>query len=348
MLLSACADTNDTDSSKGLPSSLQPTLINNVNQLNTYVAQQRFEVRQQNATMATQINQFLGEPNQENLLLAQTAWQSAHENFLKLKPALLNDKDQLISRIDAWPIQPGFLDSLPGYPATGIVNDLSVEISVKELIHQHGITSDDEVSLGYHGLEYLLFERKVTDYIENTGLADSHQTLATASVAPAETKNVKRRVLLLSTMVAQLAIDIDTFNSQSESEIDDQASASSTLAGLIRSLQKNMRQAFRESLLLNERDLSHGGYSGTSRSALLQELNALKSFTLGQVNLAALLTTLDKTNAKSFTVTLDQAIALAATQQPSETEQTKLDLTLSALLHQLEDFELALELSAHD
>jgi hypothetical protein len=57
---------------------------------------------------------------------------------------------------------------------------------------------------------------------------------------------------------------------------------------------------------------------------------------------------LDKTNAKSFTVTLDQAIALAATQQPSETEQTKLDLTLSALLHQLEDFELALELSAHD
>ena len=348
MLLSACADTNDTDSSKGLPSSLQPTLINNVNQLNTYVAQQRFEVRQQNATMATQINQFLGEPNQENLLLAQTAWQSAHENFLKLKPALLNDKDQLISRIDAWPIQPGFLDSLPGYPATGIVNDLSVEISVKELIHQHGITSDDEVSLGYHGLEYLLFERKVSDYIENTGLADSRQSLATASVAPAETKNVKRRVLLLSTMVAQLAIDIDTFNSQSESEIDDQASASSTLAGLIRSLQKNMRQAFRESLLLNERDLSHGGYSGTSRSALLQELNALKSFTLGLVDLSALLTTLDKTNAKSFTVTLDQAIALAATQQPSETEQTKLDLTLSALLHQLEDFELALELSAHD
>ena len=302
--------------------------------------------------MAAQINQFLVEPNQENLLLAQAAWQSAHENFLKLKPALLNDKDQLISRIDAWPIQPGFLDSLPDYPATGIVNDLSVEISVEELLHQHGITSDDEVSLGYHGLEYLLFERKVSDYIENTALADNNQILATRSAEPdaatAETKNVNRRVLLLSTIVAQLAIDIDTFDSQSKSEIDDQASASSTLAGLIRSLQKNARQAFRESLLLNERDLSHGGYSGTSRSALLQELNALKSFTLGQVNLSSLLTTLDETNAKSFSVTLDQAIDLAATQQPSEAQQTKLDLTLSALLHQLEDFELALELSSRD
>lgn len=350
MLLSACSDTKEAGQSKRLPISLKPTLVNNVNQFNTYVQQRHLDVRRQTKTMAAQINMFANEPSHENLLRAQAAWQTAHESFLKLKPALLVDKDQLIRRIDAWPIQPGFLDSLPDYPTTGIVNDISIEISATELIHQHGITSDDEVALGYHSLEYLLFARKLSDYIENSVPADSNPALSTRSLenVGAAAKNVNRRTLMLSTIVIQLATDIDRFIIQSESELDDQSSSAPILAGLLKSLLKNMRQAFRESLLLNERDVSHGGYSDTSRSALLQELNTLRSLTLGEVNLSPLFTILDATNAKSFEITINQAIALAAKEAPSETEQINLDLTLSALLHQLEDFELALRLRLND
>lgn len=402
-MLGGCSDNQQGDHSKNLPTSLQPTLENNSKQLNRYVQQQSPVVKQQTSKMIVQIDVFLNAPSKDNLLLAQVAWQSAHEEFLKLRPALLVDTNRLINRIDIWPIQPGFLDSLPNYPTTGIVNDVSIEISTAELIHQHGITSDDEVSLGYHSLEYMLFERKLSDYIERAvenglqskveshienNIEDSVENATEAKIernaeqnieindakiladAPSAlnidqdssieeseeseqtntdiAKNINRRALLLSTVAEQLAKDIDLFINQVQTEIEDQQSAQSTLMALVRSLLNNMRQAFREGLLLNEPNLSHGGYSETSRLVLVQELNTLKNYTLGQINLKGLLETLNQANAENFTLTIDQAIALANKLDSTETEQIKLDLMLSSLLHQLEDFETALQLKTGD
>ena len=74
--------------------------------------------------------------------------------------------------IDAWPIQEGFLDSLQYYPTSGIINDLTLSIDRETLRNQHGITDAEEVSLGFHAMEFLLWDRPVADFVEQTGLTE--------------------------------------------------------------------------------------------------------------------------------------------------------------------------------
>ena len=63
------------------------------------------------------------------------------------------------SKIEAWPISPGFVDSIENYPYSGIVNDSTIEITPDVLKAQHMITDPSEISLGFHVLEYYAFER---------------------------------------------------------------------------------------------------------------------------------------------------------------------------------------------
>ena len=52
---------------------------------------------------------------------------------------------------------PGFIDSVPGYPYSGIVNDTSLAITREVLINQHGLTDVSDVSLGFSVIEFLLW-----------------------------------------------------------------------------------------------------------------------------------------------------------------------------------------------
>ena len=64
----------------------------------------------------------------------QHVWNQAHPLWLE---AALLEIDTSYENIDAWPIAPGFLDSLDDYPETGIINDDSLDISSEVLRHQH-------------------------------------------------------------------------------------------------------------------------------------------------------------------------------------------------------------------
>ena len=111
--------------------------------------------------------EFLSAPNSTNQKQAKRAWLQAHKAFLGSNLFSLVSQNQLIFQIDAWPIQEGFLDSIPNYPQSGIINDLTVAIDTESLQEQHGITDSREVSLGFHALEFLIFGRTP----ENFGLS---------------------------------------------------------------------------------------------------------------------------------------------------------------------------------
>ncbi len=110
------------------------------------------------------IKQFLATPDTANLEAAKQKWLDCYTAFNNTKPfTILTDKPSQPAYIDSWPILPGYIDAIAGFPNSGIVNDLSLELNEANIRHQHGLTFPGEVSIGFHAIEFMLWgENPVT------------------------------------------------------------------------------------------------------------------------------------------------------------------------------------------
>ena len=74
----------------------------------------------------------------------------------------------LAQQINSWPIEPGYIDYLEGYPFTGIVNDTTLVIDRDSLLAQHQFSDATYVSVGYHAIEFILWgehgQRPASDF----------------------------------------------------------------------------------------------------------------------------------------------------------------------------------------
>ncbi|QQD25210.1 hypothetical protein GJQ55_12340 [Venatoribacter cucullus] len=130
---------------------------------------------------------LLYNPGEESLAAARHAWRTAYDAWLEtLLYAYLPindppdwaskgiDYQQTIALLDSWPIEGGYIDYLPGYPFSGIVNDLTLPLNEDSLLAQHRFSDPTYASLGYHALEFMLWgadgERPPRDFLpqENT------------------------------------------------------------------------------------------------------------------------------------------------------------------------------------
>lgn len=128
------------------------------------------------------IGSFLHHPNPGSLEEAQQAWVDTYNSYLHIsffysvprfeKPKFneQNDTYRIINEeLDSWPIEPGYIDYLPMYPLSGIVNDLTLKITEEGITEQHGFSDKRYASIGFHPLEFLLFgadsRRSAKDFI---------------------------------------------------------------------------------------------------------------------------------------------------------------------------------------
>ncbi|WP_345550689.1 imelysin family protein [Microbulbifer aestuariivivens] len=129
------------------------------------------------------VEALLEKPSAEQLQAAKLAWLDAHREFaaalpyirLAFAPGPLREQGRALQLVvDSWPAQPGYLDTVPGYSDSGIVNDTAVELTLTNLRRQHRLTAHEEASTGFHALEVMLWgptsERAATDFTaESTG-----------------------------------------------------------------------------------------------------------------------------------------------------------------------------------
>jgi len=112
---------------------------------------------------ADAVQGLLGNPDELRLTTAREGWsrlyRSFNESMLVLscrvaeQPALA----ATLRRIDHFPMLPGYIDGLQEWPDSGIVNDLSVELTRESLLHAQSLSSDDESSLGFQVVAFLLY-----------------------------------------------------------------------------------------------------------------------------------------------------------------------------------------------
>ncbi|WP_460803761.1 imelysin family protein [Microbulbifer agarilyticus] len=112
------------------------------------------------------VTQLLMAPTADHLESAKLAWLDAHREFsaalpfikVAFAPSPLQQQGQdLLMALNSWPVQAGYLDTVPGYSTSGIVNDTAIELTLANLRKQHRLTAHEEASTGFHALEIMLW-----------------------------------------------------------------------------------------------------------------------------------------------------------------------------------------------
>ena len=135
-----------------------------VRQISIDFNQVAIEIEKLQSSIVTLINQT----SSENLFLSRQAWREAHSAYelttlhRYFATQLLEDHNnlalmQLQYKINHWPIVPGYIDYINGYPDSGIVFDINVNLDKRSLREQHGSFDESEVTLGFHVIEFLLW-----------------------------------------------------------------------------------------------------------------------------------------------------------------------------------------------
>jgi putative iron-regulated protein len=102
-------------------------------------------------------------------------------------------------RMNAWPMDESFVDSVKGKPHAGLVNNPKFTINRKNLLAQNERGGEENVATGWHAIEFLLWGQ---DLSETGPGARSHEDFVDGK-AP----NADRRRLYLSTVMDLLAED---------------------------------------------------------------------------------------------------------------------------------------------
>lgn len=112
------------------------------------------------------VTTLLESPTEDHLEAAKLAWLDAHRELsaslpyieVAFAPADLHQQgEELLLALNSWPAQAGYLDTVPGYSTSGIVNDTAIELTLANLRKQHRLTAHEEASTGFHALEVMLW-----------------------------------------------------------------------------------------------------------------------------------------------------------------------------------------------
>ena len=132
-------------------------------------AQQDYsEADQGIAALVAAIDTLLANSSEANLEAARQAWLAAHSAYEtrllhqyyagQFASAELGLQLQALDySINHWPILPGYVDSVPDFAGSGIVNDMTVLLTPDNLRQIHGQFDLSEAALGFHVLEFLLW-----------------------------------------------------------------------------------------------------------------------------------------------------------------------------------------------
>lgn len=132
------------------------------------------------------VRALLEQPDDTRLQTARNAWTLLYQGFNRAWPVLATratldpSLTRPLARADIWPLLPGYVDAVPGWPESGLVYDVTLTLNTDTLITQQDMTDPAEVSIGLQVLHLLLFglpdaPRAPLDITAVTELLPSHQ-----------------------------------------------------------------------------------------------------------------------------------------------------------------------------
>lgn len=242
-----------------LSASAKELTLDYVEQIGTDLEQASIEIKK----LAISIHSLLNATSDDSLSNARQAWLVAHTAYeltalhRYFAMELLDEQNgiallQLQYQLNHWPIVPGYIDHVGGYPDSGIVHDINVSLDGESLRGQHGSFDVSEVTLGFHVIEYLLWAesglRPVADFHAETQLSPEQSE----NGYTLEQLSNNRRRLLLSVVADVLVEDFLALQTLWLAQAPDirQHIQSTSATELIVALANSMSAMLTEELLL--------------------------------------------------------------------------------------------------
>ncbi|MDB2606311.1 hypothetical protein N9Y48_00895 [Zobellia sp.] len=162
--------------------------------------------------LQTAIDIFVADPTEANFEAAKTAWLTSRESYGTSEafrfangPIDTGDTEELEGLLNSWPMDEAYVDYVEGDENAGLINDddATFEITKENLVVKNGEGDTEEnVSVGYHAIEFLLWGQDNTDPSEKL----SGQRPYTDYVDGGTAANQDRRRLYLQ-VVAELLVN---------------------------------------------------------------------------------------------------------------------------------------------
>jgi len=148
-------------------------------------------------TLKSAVDSFLASPSQSTFDAAKQAWLDSRDPYgqtevfrfyggpIDVEPG--GPEGQL----NAWPMDEAYVDYVEGDLQAGLINDPAThpDITAQILADMNGVGGEQNVSTGYHAIEFLLWgqdlspdapgARPFTDYVDNSSTASNHDRRGT-------------------------------------------------------------------------------------------------------------------------------------------------------------------------
>ncbi|MDF4203391.1 imelysin family protein [Maribacter sp. SA7] len=126
--------------------------------------------------MNVAIQTFVTTPTEENFEAAKEAWLTSRESYGPSEafrfangPIDTGDTEEIEGYLNSWPLDEAYIDYVEGDETAGIVNnaeDFPI-ISKEILTGENGNGGEENVAIGYHAIEFLLWGQDLTAPSEN-------------------------------------------------------------------------------------------------------------------------------------------------------------------------------------
>jgi len=108
------------------------------------------------------IHAFVATPSEATLTSARQAWLAAREPYgqteaFRFYSGPIDDAKGPEGRINAWPLDEAYIDSVKGKANSGIINNRKIVLSKDKLAALNERGGEENISTGYHAIEFLLW-----------------------------------------------------------------------------------------------------------------------------------------------------------------------------------------------
>lgn len=119
-------------------------------------------------TLQKAITAFAAAPSAQGLEDAKKAWLAAREFYgqtevFRFYSGPIDDDNGPEGRINAWPLDESYIDSVTGKPKAGLVNNPKVKITKANLAKLNERGGEENIAAGWHAIEFSLWGQDQSD-----------------------------------------------------------------------------------------------------------------------------------------------------------------------------------------
>ncbi|MFS4467345.1 imelysin family protein [Maribacter sp. 2210JD10-5] len=311
--------------------------------------------------LETAIATFVADPTEVNFNAAKEAWLVSRESYGPSEafrfangPIDSGDTEEIEGFLNSWPLDEVFIDYVDGDAAAGIINDDTTfpTLSKEVLSGENGNGGEENVAIGYHAIEFLLWGQDLTAPSENMAGQRPYTDFVDGGTAANQDRRREYLAIVADLLTDHLQVMIDewsgayktTFLALDENEaLDNMISSISELSrselaiermsvALVNQDQEDEHSCFSDNThrdirlnlqgIVNVYKGTYGNVSGNSLEDLIKEVDA---------DLASELNTLLTTAQTQVDATLDP-FDLAIVEGTTSTEGAKVQTAVQALV----------------